>query len=150
MKYNQLLLLLEVTTHVMSSYVMYLPLSCQLRESLSGDDSSHPAKYNEGLCGRISFTISLTNSCPGLVVNAPPSGAPLESGQRGWGFDSRHGRLWSLEPGFWTGPTNFFCISFFLIGIRFLALIYFFLSNQLAMIRCSKPRKKELINEKRC
>ena len=46
------------------------------------------------------------------MVNAPPSGAPLESGQRGWGFDSRLDYLgfWILHSLFRTGLSSFFCI----------------------------------------
>ena len=67
------------------------------------------------LCSRVSFTNPLTNSCPGLVANAPLFSAPLESGQRGWGFDPRLGRLWIMDSGFWSsepgsgaGPLSFF------------------------------------------
>lgn len=46
------------------------------------------------------------------MVNAPPSSAPLESGQRGWGFDSRYDQPWSLEPGIWSGLDHFFFALF--------------------------------------
>lgn len=45
--------------------------------------------------------VPLTNSCPGLVIDAPSS-APLESGQGEWRFDSRLYRLWILNSGFWS------------------------------------------------
>lgn len=82
---------------------------------------------------KIDFTISLTTAALAYWLTPRPLALLSSQVREVGGSDFRHNQLWSQDSGFWILDWTFlFCNYYSFFGsIRFLALIKFFLSNQI-------------------